>query len=354
MNLKEIKIYQIARKIIKTVEYQNDSKKIIVNNSKKNIFIMGGIISGNIGDIAITVAEYTILNELSDYNVIVVSEPQYRWATDKIKNLVSDDDIIVITGGGFLGTEYPIMESFARNVINNFKNNKIIIFPQTIFYRTLDETIKNAYSHDDLTILCRDEGSMNYLKKYFPSNIKSYLAPDVVTYMDARKFGVNNKNIKKNNKALLILRKDSEKAINNYYVDLVKNILLENNYIIESYNTLTHKIVKDINSMRNVVGETIEYLSQYDFILTDRLHGMIFAAIANCKCLAIDNLTKKVSGVYEYIKVDNPQIKFLDTFNDNLRNEIVDFITKPMINCEYSNFYSKQKIKDVLKEIGLI
>ena len=37
-------------------------------------------------------------------------------------------------------------------------------------------------------------------------------------------------------------------------------------------------------------------------VITDRLHGMIFSAITGTKCFALDNLSKKVSGGYEWVK----------------------------------------------------
>ena len=36
-----------------------------------------------------------------------------------------------------------------------------------------------------------------------------------------------------------------------------------------------------------------------DIVITDRLHSMVFALLAGCKCIAIDNTTHKVSGVYK-------------------------------------------------------
>lgn len=61
-------------------------------------------------------------------------------------------------------------------------------------------------------------------------------------------------------------------------------------------------------------------------VITDRLHGMIFAAITGTPCIAFDNISKKVSGVYkwieslEYIKVVNSFEEFVDAYNyiDNL------------------------------------
>src|SRR5699024_1734022 len=37
-------------------------------------------------------------------------------------------------------------------------------------------------------------------------------------------------------------------------------------------------------------------------VVTDRLHGMIFSLITGTPCIAFDNISKKVSGVYEWFK----------------------------------------------------
>ena len=48
-------------------------------------------------------------------------------------------------------------------------------------------------------------------------------------------------------------------------------------------------------------------------VITDRLHGMVFAAVTGTPCVALDNVSRKISGVYQsmtslsYIKTaDNP------------------------------------------------
>ena len=46
----------------------------------------------------------------------------------------------------------------------------------------------------------------------------------------------------------------------------------------------------------------IELISHSGFVVTDRLHGMIMSIISGTPCIALDNSSKKVSGVYEFIK----------------------------------------------------
>ena len=37
-------------------------------------------------------------------------------------------------------------------------------------------------------------------------------------------------------------------------------------------------------------------------LITDRIHGMLFAAVTGTPCIALDNVSKKVSGAYEWIQ----------------------------------------------------
>lgn len=37
-------------------------------------------------------------------------------------------------------------------------------------------------------------------------------------------------------------------------------------------------------------------------LITDRIHGMLFAEITGTPCIAVDNISKKVSGVFEWMK----------------------------------------------------
>ena len=60
-------------------------------------------------------------------------------------------------------------------------------------------------------------------------------------------------------------------------------------------------------------------------MLTDRLHAMIMSYLAHTPCVATDNLTRKLSGVYPWIKLDSIQIV------DNV-NKINEHLIKQMIS----------------------
>lgn len=71
------------------------------------------------------------------------------------------------------------------------------------------------------------------------------------------------------------------------------------------------------------VQAKLEEFSNAKLVITDRLHGMVFSALAGTPCIAIDNVSKKVSGVYnwisylDYIKV----VESEDLINEDLINE---------------------------------
>lgn len=54
--------------------------------------------------------------------------------TSNLKRKIKKDTIILLQGGGNFGDIWDIHE-FKRKVIRNYPENRIIIFPQTVFYQ---------------------------------------------------------------------------------------------------------------------------------------------------------------------------------------------------------------------------
>ena len=51
-------------------------------------------------------------------------------------------------------------------------------------------------------------------------------------------------------------------------------------------------------------------------VVTDRLHGMIFAAICGTPVVALDNRSGKVRAVYEAWLADVPYVRFVESADD--------------------------------------
>ena len=97
------------------------------------------------------------------------------------------DTIILLQGGGNFGDIWDIHE-FKRKVIRNYPENRIIIFPQTVFYQKKNENmlrdIELMSRHPYLTICARE-----VLKKNFKNTI--LLVPDMafcIPYANLQKY----------------------------------------------------------------------------------------------------------------------------------------------------------------------
>src|SRR5699024_8705507 len=132
-------------------------------------------VSGNLGDQAISIAEMEFLtSNFPNVEVIEIQQTLYTQAATTIKPLINNQDILFINGGGFLGTLWPIAENMARDIIQTFQKNRIIIFPQTIYFEESDwgkeelvKSIQVFQKHPDLTIFVRDKASLAFANENY-------------------------------------------------------------------------------------------------------------------------------------------------------------------------------------------
>jgi len=64
-----------------------------------------------------------------------------------------------------------------------------------------------------------------------------------------------------------------------------------------------------------IVENKISELMNCELVITDRLHCMLLCAVAGIPCVAFDNLSGKVSGVYRFIE-DLPYIRTIKDKTD--------------------------------------
>ena len=280
------------------------STKEFIKNIKFEIFrLLGGrhvVISspehGNLGDQAITIAQNEILKSLKiKYFEVAMKEREdfiYYMAQRNYKDIV-----FLVQGGGNFCNQWSDYYNI-RNVVRNFPNNKIIIFPQTIYWIKADmcnvledEAKELCNTAKDLTICCREEYSYKYAKENY-KNAKILLVPDIV-------FNLNVEQPKKERKGcLMIFRDDEEKKVEKEIVLEMKKILKKRFSKVTSSSMDEHGyIYKDTREQE--VRDKLEEFQGSELVVTDRLHGMIFAAITNTPCIVFSNTNHKIKGVYE-------------------------------------------------------
>ena len=273
--------------------------KIKIKNYRiktNKIFLVGTPLHGNLGDHAIAKETIRMIEESISSKVIEIPSPTIGKNTEKFKKIIKDAHI-VITGGGFMGSLWENEEKMVQAVVENFPNNKVIFFPQTLFFENtkkgeeIKQNYKQIYNKDNLYFVAREEKTYEIAKDIFKHVI---LVPDIVLRMD-----VKDKNEKREG-CLICMRKDKEKVIKKEQMDEIKSKL---NLIYKKIDTTDTVINERINPeiRDSKLSNKINEFQKYELVITDRLHGMIFATVSKTPCIVFNNSSSKVKGVYKYI-----------------------------------------------------
>jgi pyruvyl transferase EpsI len=279
-----------------------------------SIFLVATPLHSNLGDHAIALAEHQFFKGyFSEYCFHEITAWDMLRYLRFYKKLVTPKDVLCVTGGGFMGTLWIIEEFTVRKIIEEFPNNPVVILPQTVYYgdspeerKELEISQEKYRKHSRLLIFAREWASCEYLKKHF-ERASVYLAPDMALYLTPGPFGNPRKGV------AVCLRGDKESVLDNATKGQVLSIISRccPSEVIASIDTMADKGVKPFQREKNLNRKWQEFAS-HRLVITDRLHGMLFAAITGTPVIAMNNLSKKVEGVYEWVK-DLEHVRFIDS-----------------------------------------
>ena len=244
------------------------------------------------------------------YHHFAVKDIFYFTAVDELKKIIKPDDIIVFQSGGAMGDLAPFIETWRLDVCEALPSNRIIVFPQTVFFRKQENIskCKRVYDkHGNLTIMARDGESLNLLRQFF-HGCHLLLMPDFVLSLKGE-FNVSAKKDKK--KPLLIFRNDFE--ANEKGQELTKKLIKD----FDSYDLIFPDTEHCIDLEKpDFVEKVFNHISSYDFVVTDRLHGMIFCAILEIPCICLPGMPEakyhKNKAFYQTWLSPVPYITFCD------------------------------------------
>lgn len=352
--IKKILRKVISRKTISLMKLNKDylyySRYInrLLKEHKNSDVLIGTPIHANLGDHLISVAEYSFLESISyPKKVYDIPTEVFLYFAKRLKKGIDKNTTIFINGGGWMGNLWPVEELNLQKIVHEFRENKIIIFPQTIFYdeeiadyRTLkDSGIRIYNTCRNLTVCLRDKASYEFARKHY-KNAKLIYCPDI-----ALSYHYNGSHNSKNRVAFC-LRNDRENISDQNQIQTLKNYFGEHQWNYDHISTIAEKPVP-LYQRETTVQKKLSQFAGYDLIVTNRLHGMIYSYITGTPCIVFDNKTRKVSGTYQAWLREDEAILFIDG-SLNL-NVIDEFIKRNRISSN-KNISLNQYFKE-LKEI---
>ena len=280
-------------------------KKRIKSHTNKSFYIIGGPVHGNLGDHAIMEEEKCFVKEFfPDYGCEEILMPFFNTQKAFLKKYISQDDIVCVSGGGWMGDLWVHNEITIREIITMFPNNRVIIFPQTLYYsdtlegnKVLSESVRILANHNNLLICARDKSSIDLIVKKFSLNGNSsfFYCPDMVLFGGMNKPKLNNVE-----KIINVCIRDDCEGLNKGAKQLIKKYIPDGYSICEIETVVPYRV-----KLRNRIVEinkSWRSFAKASLTITDRLHAMLFSYINGTPCIALDNKTGKVFGVAKWIE----------------------------------------------------
>lgn len=296
------------------------------STERRRVFVFLAGFYQNLGDMAITYSQVTFLqNIFPEAEIIPIASTRTYKAVRTIKSFIKPVDLITILGGGNMDDMYLSLEEARLHIVKNFPDNRIVCFPQTMAFsetpfgaKRREISHKVYAAHKNLTLFVREANSLERVKKYW-SDLDIGYCPDIVLSLDKIDPQVER------TETLCCFRNDGE-------TNWGKNSPLQ---IIEALRSQFPAIqVTDTvdvpleQCMQETYVKTLHdfwnRIRKCKFVVTDRLHCMIFCVITGTPCVVMDNSNHKISGLYNSWIHDIPYIKYLE--NDFSMEELMDIL----------------------------
>ncbi len=339
-----IRYYQGKKRIGSLKHYENT----------KNIFYLMAPAYGNVGDEAIVEASLAFLRDMfSEYTVIDVDYLDTLQSLKEIKRIIKPNDLIVLQGGGNIGTLYYDAEIMREFIIKKFPYTTIISMPQSMYFDTTARgrnryiKCKKIYNgHQNLTLVARENYSYNEMLNAF-DKCKVLLNPDIVFYYSSR---ISYTKSYERSGIMTCLRTDAEDILGEKRYELIHCL----------YDKFDNVIISDTcvpRGIPNVIREceVISLINQFrkvKIVITDRLHGMVIAALTNTPCLVLPSLDKKILGTYEWIK----DVEFISFMNDYSSITFIEKVSE-MMGKDYNPYewgeFREKYFKDFRQRLGV-
>lgn len=324
------------------------------NGNITTVVLMDLPTNGNLGDQALVYAakKFILKNVNVPINLVEIPNTEINSSLIFLRKKLKMNDVVVWNGGGNLGTIYPTAEFSRWSTFTILKNQRIIMFPQSVFFdptekKFLKKSIGVYRKKKNLSVYLREQKSFDFFSKNFLLNNANQV-PDIVFSLE-NNMPIELPDFNSRSGIITLLRRDKEKSSfdNKKLIELLSKV----DTVSES-DTYIDKIYVDDKNRDLLLIEKWEEIARHKLVVTDRLHGVIFAYLTKTPVLVIPNNNWKIESTYETWLQSLQSIDILDVESmdaETIQSKI-DILMQT--NPEYINV--AQHFDQLSKEIGLI
>lgn len=278
----------------------------------------------NIGDLLIEKGTDAFFHHFGYH--LAQARSAYDFSPDHAK-AVDPQATIVFQGGGNFGDLYELHQKFREQIVGRYRNNRIVLLPQTIYFQSqqrLDECIDVFRTHPDLHVCVRDHNSYSLFRKHFSNPV--YLFPDMAHFLWKEFEG--HRRVEPRPATLLFLRMDKE-GLPPAYQPVTGHKPIDWDNIVDPLDRLTmtlllrwHRHHEHILPRTEIYplwrayrehlnGKAIRLVSDYDYVVTNRLHMALLGLLMGRKVAMADNSYGKLSSYHSCWLKDMPLVEML-------------------------------------------
>ena len=306
----------MSYRIILCFELLSSHLKLLFRTAKSRVVLIGTPLHGNLGDHAIALSLCAMFRE-NKLRFVEISGAVYRRFAFILDKFIRSSDTICICGGGFLGSLWTVEDDMVLSIIEKRRENKIVIAPQSIFFYENDtermKHFKAVYGlHRNLTLYLREENSFALATALLSgTSCRVKKCPDMVLSLKVPLV----KTAERTNQILLCLRTDKERVLSEENKAFIQGKIKAEGFECSEISTVIPTAISAQERKRKLSALLSEF-SSARLVIADRLHAMLFAYITETPCIVFDNISRKVSGVYEWIK-DCGFVRYCDSFDES-------------------------------------
>lgn len=313
---------------------------------------MGVTHHSNLGDMG---QHYCILewikNNYPDLLLVKIDADTIVYGREKFLKVFSEvfdvnHDIILFQSGYTTQDLGGSHEEMHRIICDNYSDAKILMMPQTIFFKSeanKERTSKSYNKASNMLFLARDMVSYASAKEMFP-DLKVLAFPDIVTTL----IGKYDYSEKPRNGVCLCIRDDGEKFYTDIEIARLEKVISSTDRVYRCDTTIDEPFEKIRNNLSHYILGEADMFSNYKVTITDRYHGTILSLVGGTPVIIIKSNDHKVvtgadwfKGVYDdmvYVADD------LDHAYEIYKQIVANHTYKRLIPYFEENYYSKLKL----------